>query len=136
MKRGRKSAADLVVIPIEPAPTPGQSGAVPAPPHLQSATARWWDLVVQDYALEPHHLRLLQAAGEAWDRCQQARAALDEHGLIFTDPNGSPKTRPEVAIERDSRIAFARLIRELDLDVDPPGKGRSRPPALESNRRS
>jgi phage terminase small subunit len=78
-------------------------------------------------------MRLLQAAGEAWDRYQQAPAALDEHGLTF-DRDGRPMPRPEIAVERDSRLAFARLVRELDLDVDPPPE-RSRPPALRSNRR-
>jgi len=77
---------------------------------------------------------LLQAAGEAWDRYQQARTALAEHGLTFTDDKGMVRARPEAAIERDSRIAFARLIRELDLDTDGPAEPRSRPPALRSNR--
>ena len=56
-------------------------------------------------------------------------------GLTFEDPHGCPKTRPEVAIERDSRLAFARLVRELDLDVEAAGvEGWGRPPALRSNR--
>jgi P27 family predicted phage terminase small subunit len=91
--------------------------------------------VVRDYDLEPHHLRLLQAACEAWDRYQQARMALAEHGLTFTDEKGMVRARPEAAIERDARTAFARLVRELDLDVEPPSEERSRPPALRSNRR-
>ncbi len=90
------------------------------PQHLKPATRRWWSSVVRDYELEPHHTRILQLAGEAWDRCEQARKAIDEHGLTFIDRFGCPRTRPEAAVERDSRIAFARLIRELDLDVEPP----------------
>jgi phage terminase small subunit len=71
---------------------------------------------VNEFQLEEHHERLLTLAGEAYDRSEQARKALDEHGLTFTDKTGRPHARPEVAIERDSRIAFARLTRELDLD--------------------
>jgi phage terminase small subunit len=95
----------------------------------------WWVAVLEDYDLDRHHLHLLEAACGAWDRMKQARAAIDTNGLTFTDPTGSPKARPEVAIERDARVAFARLIRELDLDVAPPPDSRGRPPGLRSNRR-
>jgi phage terminase small subunit len=79
-------------------------------------TAQWWRDVVNEYALEQHHERLLTLAGEALDRVEQARKALDEHGLTFIDKAGRPHARPEVAVERDARIGFARLVRELDLD--------------------
>jgi len=90
-----------------------------APRHLSRATADWWRSVTRDYQLEPHHVRLLTLAAEAWDRCQQAREALDAYGLVFLDRHGGVKPRPEVAIERDNRVAFARLLRELDLDGEP-----------------
>jgi phage terminase small subunit len=96
------------------------------PKHLRAETRRWWASVIADFELEPHHVRLLTLAGESWDRCQQARAAIAEHGLTFIDRLGSPRSRPECAIERDSRIAFARLIRELNLDVDAPAESRPR----------
>lgn len=90
-----------------------------APRHLQEATRRWWRQVLEDFDLDPHHVRLLSLAGEAWDRAQEAREALAEHGTTFVDRFGQPRARPEVAIERDARIAFARLLRELDLDAEP-----------------
>jgi P27 family predicted phage terminase small subunit len=90
---------------------------VPRPPtHLKAATKRWWCDVVEEYDLADHHLRLLTLAGEAWDRCTQAREVLKTEGLTYLDRFEAPKAHPCVAIERDSRIAFARLIRELDLD--------------------
>ena len=98
------------------------------PQHLKPTTRRWWSSVVADYQLEPHHIRLLSLAGEAWDRTTEAREALAEHGLTFTDRFGCPKPRPEVAIERDSRLGFARMLRELALDdVEPP---EARPPRI------
>lgn len=100
-----------------------------APKHLKLATRRWWLEVVEEYQLESHHLRLLLLAGEAWDRCQQAREALEKHGLTFEDRFQQPHARPEVNIERDSRIAFARLLRELALDVEPP-RELGRPPGI------
>ena len=106
-----------------------------APAHLQPVTASWWRQVVTDYMLEPHHVRLLTLAAEAWDRNQSAREIIDDKGLTYQDRFDAPRTRPEVAIERDTRLGFARLIRELDLDVDAPAYSRTAPPGLRSNRR-
>ncbi|HWL93849.1 MAG TPA: P27 family phage terminase small subunit [Phycisphaerae bacterium] len=96
-----------------------------APKHLKAPTRKWWESVVSEYELESHHVRLLTLAGESWDRGVQAREALAEHGLTFEDRHGAVKARPEVAIERDSRIAFARLLRELALDVNTPDETRA-----------
>src|SRR4051794_3028116 len=104
------------------------------PKHLRPPTKAWFKHVSENYDLEQHHFRLLQLAGEAWDRAEQAREAIAANGLTFVDRFGSPRARPEVAMERDARIAFARLIRELDLDVEPPTSP-GRPALLHSNRR-
>jgi phage terminase small subunit len=134
-KPGRKSAAELAVAMPTPISTMPSGKLVPAPAHLSDEVTAWWHSVVKDYELEPHHLRLLQSAAEAWDRMQQARQALADHGkLTFVSASGDLKTHPAVAIERDARVAFARLVRELDLDAGAPAE-RSRPPALHSNRR-
>ncbi|TCJ39203.1 P27 family phage terminase small subunit [Parafrankia sp. BMG5.11] len=108
----------------------------PKPPeHLSADASRWWAEVLRDYSLEGHHLRLLQSACESWDRMQQARQALADHGgLTFTDERGVIRSHPCVAHERDARISFARLVRELDLDAGAPAETR-RPPGLLSNRR-
>ena len=108
-----------------------------APPrHLSKDAAEWWRNVTADYSLEPHHLKLLQAAGESWDTMQAARRALSDHGgLTFTDTSGNIKAHPAVAMQRDARVAFARLVRELDLDVSGAPAEASRPPAIRSNRR-
>lgn len=104
------------------------------PDHLSAEAAAWWQATVTEYTLEPHHLRLLQGACEAWDRQQQARKAIADHGgLTFTDERGVIRAHPAVAMERDARTAVARLIREMDLDGGP-GSDAPRPPALASNR--
>lgn len=101
-----------------------------APKHLRPTTKRWWREVLDEYDLEASDLRLLTLAGEAWDRGQQAREIVDRDGMTFLDRFGQPKPRPEIAIERDSRIGFARLLRELALDIGEPD---SRPPGLARN---
>lgn len=93
-----------------------------APRHLRPATRRWWSSVVAEYELEPHHVRLLTAAAEAWDRYQAARVVIDRDGVSYIDRFNAPRARPEVAVERDARLAFARLLRELALDVEPPAE--------------
>ena len=107
----------------------------PKPPsHLRAATRRWYAEVVADYALDPHHLKLLTLASECWDRCTQAREILAREGLTYVDRFGAPHPRPEVAIERDSRLGFARLLRELGIDSAEPVEV-PRPRLLPSNRR-
>jgi len=105
-----------------------------APSHLRPATAAWWQDVVDEYGLEPHHERLLTLAAEAWDRCQAAREVIDAQGLTFDDRFDQPKARPEISIERDSRLAFARLLRELALDFEEPA-ATPRPTPVSTGRR-
>jgi len=101
----------------------------PKPPeHLEPETAEWWLRAAQDFELEGHHERLLTGAAEAWDRAQQARRILEEEGIVVPDRFGQPKPHPAVAIERDSKALFARLLRELAFDVEPPAE--SRPPSV------
>jgi P27 family predicted phage terminase small subunit len=101
----------------------------PKPPkHLKLATRRWFTWVLENFDMEEHHVKVLTAACESWDRMQQAREAIGKHGITYEDRFGAPKPRPEVAIERDAKIGFSRMVRELRLDLDAP---ESRPPGLE-----
>jgi phage terminase small subunit len=113
---------------------PPAKGSRRAPAHLTPDSRKLWATTVADYDLadEAHALRLLTLACEALDRCEEARAALAENGTTYSDRFGCPKARPEVAIERDSRLAAARLFRELALPVDDPDD--ARPPAFGGGR--
>jgi P27 family predicted phage terminase small subunit len=108
----------------------------PPPPHLSPSSAAWWTSTVEAYVLQPHHLRLLQLACESWDRCQAAREQLDRDGLTIASEKGGIRPHPCIAVERDNKIAFARLLRELDLDTEPPVPERIAPPPLCSNNRA
>ena len=119
--------SDAVIRLKSPPPPP----VLKAPAHLKLPTKRWYLAVLTGYELEEHHRRLLLLAAEAWDRATDAREAVEKHGLTYDDRYGCPKPRPEVAIERDARIAFARLVRELDLDAgDSAPPEAPRPPML------
>ena len=97
------------------------------PAHLLKETKRWWLSVQEEFELGEHHVRLLTLACESWDRGKQAREALNGE-LTYTDRYGNPRLRPEVTVERDSKLAFVRILRELALDIEPPTD--TRPPGI------
>jgi phage terminase small subunit len=116
-KRTTRKTPKLAAVPA--VPEPEAPSATEPPSSLSPAAASWWRSTVEQYELDPHHLRLLSEAAWSWDRCQQARAVVDRDGMTYTDRFGQPKPRPEVAIERDARAAYLRAMRELDLDGVP-----------------
>ncbi len=93
---------------------------------LSGAARAWWLATVDEYELEPHHVRTLSEAAWAWDRCQQARGLVNQQGLVVQDQSGRFRAHPAVAIEHDSRIAYLRAMDQLDLNTAPLRK--SRPP--------
>jgi P27 family predicted phage terminase small subunit len=104
-------------LPRKPAKPPK---APRAPLHLSKKTREWWQRIVESYEFQDFELRLLTAAGEAWDRKESARQVIEKEGLTYLDRFGQPATRPEVAVERDSRLAFFRCMRQLALSEEPP----------------
>ena len=130
-QRGRKTPTKLLTNPLQVVGSSRRQPAPPPPDYLSAAMQAWWKQVMTHYEMEPHHTHLLQAATEAWDRMQQARQVLAERGLSYEITGGRQLPLPEVAIERDSRIAFARLVRELGLDDStPPAEASPHPPLL------
>jgi phage terminase small subunit len=101
--------------------------------HLAPETRAWVAQVRDQFDLDAHHHRLLLLAAQAFDRAEQARVILARDGLVTCTDQGGLKAHPAVAIERDARVAFARLLRELDLDMTSEADA-PRPPSLRSNR--
>lgn len=102
------------------------------PTHLGAHSRKFWAKTVSDYELEEHHLLILRAALESWDRAELARRIIADEGPVVRDRFGQPRAHPAVAIERDARAAFLRAMRELDLDGEPAPD--IRPPRLGRNR--
>ena len=101
------------------------------PEHLSPESREWFAAVVRDYNLEPHHLKLLQAAAECWDRATQARVAIGKDGITYIDRHKNIRPHPGCQIERDNKTLFSRLLRELALDVEEPSE--NRPPIIRGN---
>lgn len=100
---------------------PDKRGDSGAPRHLKTATKAWFDQICREYKLESQHLMILQLAAESWDAYEAARVSIEENGFVFVNKkHGDIKPRPEVAIAQNSRLAFLRCLRELNLDVQPP----------------
>jgi phage terminase small subunit len=87
----------------------------PPPEHLSKKMKALWKVVLEHKKLDPHEIVILIKACEAHDRGEQARHILKRKGLTFEDRFQQPRSRPEIAVERDSRAAFAKLIDSLNL---------------------
>jgi len=101
-----------------------------APSHLSAPAREFWRWAIHEFVLEPNHLLLLAKALEAFDRAEQARNVIRRDGMFISDRYGQPRPHPAVQIERDSRDALARLLRQLDLAGEPDASRRRPSPSL------
>jgi hypothetical protein len=83
----------MTVHPLPKRPTK-QRKPPRAPLHLSRKTREWWSRVVDAYDFEDFELRLLTAAGEAWDRKEAAREVIETDGLTYLDRFKQPAARP------------------------------------------
>jgi phage terminase small subunit len=88
-----------------------------APRELSESSKELWREIVYGWELEEYHERTLTQALLSLDRAEQARQILDSDGLTVVDRFGQIKEHPLVSVERLNRLAYARLIRELGLDL-------------------
>lgn len=96
-----------------------ERGADP-PEHLSPAAAGWWACAVLANRLGERERLLLTAAAESWDRANAARRIVDAEGEVTFDRFGQPRAHPAVAVERDARAAFAKTMREMELQPEAP----------------
>ena len=60
-------------------------------------------------------LRTLQAAAEAWDAMQKARALIQKEGEIIPGRSGVSRAHPAHAILRDATILWLKLTKALGI---------------------
>ena len=88
--------------------------------------------MVSTWEMDIHHLKLLEAACRELDRAEEARLLIrKDGGVLGKDRVGQLRGHAARKVEREARITFARLIRELGLDVAEATA--PRPPALARN---
>ena len=96
------------------------------PAHLRVDGRRLWRGILREFEIsETHDLELLGEACGCVDRISEARAEIEKAGSFFKDRFGQPREHPAHKTERDNKILLCRILRELNLDIEPP---ESRPP--------
>ena len=94
------------------------------PSHLSKQSSEFYSVIMNEFELEPHHCELLTLACECLDRMRTARNQIKKDGLFCRDRYGQTKTHPAQRVENDNKTLFARLIRELGLDITDPSETR------------
>lgn len=85
------------------------------PPHLSKRSKELWVTTTSDFTLEATELELLRLACESLDRCEDARAIVAREGMTSRGRYGQVLPHPMLQTERDSRLAAARLFKQLAL---------------------
>lgn len=86
-----------------------------APPQLSADARQAWREIVSEYdGWGVVELSILCSALEAYDRMKQAQKELRKK-LFMKDKYGQVRVHPCVSIERDSRQAYLRALRQLGI---------------------
>ncbi len=85
------------------------------PTHLSKAAQSRWKTILGEWALGDTDLLVLESALEAFDRMRQAQRILKKAGLTTKDRFGQVKPHSCIGVERDSRAAWLRAIKQLSL---------------------
>jgi P27 family predicted phage terminase small subunit len=95
------------------------AGPVP-PEHLREHGAALWRDITRQYGIgDAAGLALVTMACSAFDRLQEAQAAIDKHGAVVMDHRGTLKRNPACALERDAHSMMLSALRQLHLDIEP-----------------
>lgn len=86
------------------------------PKHLSADSKRVWNRIDREYNLTPDAGELLAVALANRDRAEQARELVDREGLVLDG-----KRHPAVDVEKQAYGLYLRALRQLGLDIEPPG---------------
>ena len=94
------------------------------PAYLSKEAKKWFASITDSYELESHHVKLLVLACEAWDEKEAARVEVEKSGATFLDRYKQVREHPSINTGRQARIQFARLVRDMGLDIEAPAESR------------
>jgi P27 family predicted phage terminase small subunit len=94
---------------------------LPKPPkHLSRAAKSLFRALQAEYGIEDAAgLDLLSDYCEFYDRREQARSIIRQEGAVIKDRFEQSVPHPATRIERDSSAAMTRILRQLNLDLEP-----------------
>ena len=97
------------------------------PDELKTAGRAFWSKAMKENDLTAAHdeTRLLMAC-KCLDECAAIEAQIEADGRFVRNRYNSLIEHPGLKGLRDFRTLFVRIIREMGLDLEPPGE--SRPP--------
>jgi phage terminase small subunit len=97
---------------------------------LKTSGAKFRRAVLREYTFtDTHDFYRLDLAAHCIDRIMECQEVIDAEGCFIVDRFKQKREHPAVKTERDQKVVFCRIVRELNLDIEAP-KEASRPPAL------
>jgi len=82
------------------------------------------DVLKEFVFIDTHDFRRLDLAAHCLDRIEQCREMIESEGVFIKDRFQRQKEHPAVKCERDQKVIFCRIIRELNLDIEAPKENR------------
>src|SRR5215470_2883032 len=89
--------------------------AIKAPADLSESSKKFWQEIFEQYNLEPHHLKLLNAACVMLDGATAAEKAIKQHGEYHLDRHGVWRSHPAIADRKACLAQFARLLKAIGI---------------------
>jgi P27 family predicted phage terminase small subunit len=93
----------------------------PKPPkNLSKKSKKLWKELQGEYQItDAAGLDLLTDYCEFYDRRQRAREIIQDDGITVLDRFKQVQAHPACRVERDSSAAMTRILKQLNLDIEP-----------------
>lgn len=86
------------------------------PAHLSAEARDFYRKIADGWDLGDDGLQILLVAAESLDGLREAQALLRRDGLVVKAGKGT-RLHPAAGVVKESRLAFLRAVRQLNLDA-------------------